>query len=64
MSDRELESEQFIPEGEPLPIAELLSRSLFTLQDLEQAVVTAHPSLKPYLRARRYRTGERIVRGL
>jgi hypothetical protein len=45
----------FTPKGQPLPLNILLLQVQITEQDLERAIATSHPSLKPYLNAQPYR---------
>ncbi|MBD3882170.1 hypothetical protein IFO70_10405 [Phormidium tenue FACHB-886] len=42
----------FTPIGSPLPREVLLKQAEFTQAELNRAIATAHPSLKPYLEAK------------
>lgn len=56
-------SKPFIPVGQPLPRAELLKLAEFTQSDLDRAMGSAHPSLKPFLEAKPYVQSRQAANG-
>ena len=57
------DSDKFVPRGEKLSMDDLLAIASISDEDIDDAIATAHPSIRPYLIAKlRWRAGLQVTR--